>query len=114
MKDAAPATRKRRAVGVIEKKEGYEGLCLSCRNAPACTYPRVPGQPTLQCEEFDGSSASPLKVVPKPFPSTAISPASLFEESSNNLKGLCTLCECRGTCTYPRPEGGVWHCEEYR
>ena len=119
MKDVGPPTKKRRDMKVIEKKEVYEGLCLSCKNASACTYPRTPDQPVLQCEEFDGYSASPLKVVPKPFPSTAIPPPSPLisnseEENSNRLRGLCTLCECRETCTYPKPEGGVWHCEEYR
>ncbi|MEI9476493.1 MAG: hypothetical protein WCO26_07950 [Deltaproteobacteria bacterium] len=29
-------------------------------------------------------------------------------------RGLCTICEDHGVCTYPKPEGGVWHCEEYR
>ena len=32
----------------------------------------------------------------------------------NPYRGLCSLCENRTTCTYPKPEGGVWHCEEYR
>jgi len=28
--------------------------------------------------------------------------------------GLCKSCANRETCTFPKPEGGVWHCEEYR
>jgi len=28
--------------------------------------------------------------------------------------GLCVNCEDRETCVYPKPDGGVWHCEEYR
>ena len=28
--------------------------------------------------------------------------------------GLCMDCEYRNDCTYPKPEGGVWHCGEYR
>jgi hypothetical protein len=28
-------------------------------------------------------------------------------------KGLCANCEKRQTCTLQRPEGGVWHCDEY-
>jgi hypothetical protein len=28
--------------------------------------------------------------------------------------GLCVNCAERRNCTLPRPEGGVWHCEEYR
>ncbi len=30
------------------------------------------------------------------------------------LKGLCANCEIRDTCTFPKAEGGIWHCEEYR
>jgi len=29
-------------------------------------------------------------------------------------RGLCSYCEEYATCTYPKLEGGVWHCEEYR
>ena len=28
--------------------------------------------------------------------------------------GLCSHCENREFCTYPKPEGGVWHCDEYK
>jgi len=30
------------------------------------------------------------------------------------VKGLCINCENRSTCKYIKPNGGVWHCEEYR
>jgi hypothetical protein len=28
--------------------------------------------------------------------------------------GLCRNCENRRTCAFPKPEGGIWHCEEYQ
>lgn len=28
-------------------------------------------------------------------------------------KDLCANCRNRDTCTYPKPEGGVWHCKDY-
>jgi hypothetical protein len=31
-----------------------------------------------------------------------------------HFKGLCMNCDHRFECRLPRPEGGVWHCEEYR
>jgi len=34
-------------------------------------------------------------------------------KNSENLLGLCKNCEKRKTCTIPKPEGGVWRCEEY-
>jgi hypothetical protein len=29
-------------------------------------------------------------------------------------RGLCINCDVRETCTFPKPEGGVWFCEEYQ
>lgn len=35
------------------------------------------------------------------------------KKNKKPLKGLCINCEHRDTCTLPRPETGVWYCEEY-
>jgi hypothetical protein len=35
------------------------------------------------------------------------------KRSGGEHKGLCMNCANRETCLYPKPEGGVWHCEEY-
>jgi len=35
------------------------------------------------------------------------------EEESNKYKGLCKNCKKQETCRLPKPEGGVWRCEEY-
>ena len=32
---------------------------------------------------------------------------------AERFKGLCMNCDNRFDCLLPRPEGGVWHCEEY-
>lgn len=29
------------------------------------------------------------------------------------FKGLCFNCDNRDNCMLPKPEEGVWHCEEY-
>lgn len=36
------------------------------------------------------------------------------KDDSERFKGLCMNCDNRFDCLLPRPEGGVWHCEEYR
>jgi hypothetical protein len=36
------------------------------------------------------------------------------ESEAERFKGLCMNCDNRFECRLPRPEGGVWHCEEYR
>jgi hypothetical protein len=90
------------------------GLCLSCRNAPTCTFLRDPKRPVLQCDEFDGFE-SPLRRS-KNFPHESIMDfkSNPGKKGLGSYKGLCSICEDRETCTYPKPEGGVWHCEEYR
>jgi hypothetical protein len=35
------------------------------------------------------------------------------EESTTEQKGLCRNCKKQKTCKLPRPEGGVWRCEDY-
>jgi len=83
------------------------GLCLTCNNAPGCYY-RARRGPALFCELFDdfvdlaaprgGFGAAPVTTPAKPAPARA---------------GLCGNCEHQQTCTHPRPEAGVWHCEDY-
>jgi len=34
-------------------------------------------------------------------------------EEGSEYRGLCMYCELRKTCALPRPEGGVWRCENY-
>ena len=36
------------------------------------------------------------------------------EDDFARYRGLCSNCEERRSCAFPKPEGGVWHCEEYR
>jgi len=35
------------------------------------------------------------------------------QEEPANDRGLCVNCAKREGCNLPRPDGGVWHCEEY-
>jgi hypothetical protein len=92
----------------------HRGLCLSCRNAPTCTFLRNPDEAVLECDEFDGFESvirSPKSIPPRSMMDFTSNPG---KKDFNGAKGLCSLCEDRKTCTYPKPEGGVWHCEEYR
>lgn len=34
-------------------------------------------------------------------------------ETAPRATGLCASCIHAATCTFPRPTGGVWSCEEY-
>ncbi|HYK90336.1 MAG TPA: hypothetical protein VE398_16290, partial [Acidobacteriota bacterium] len=87
------------------------GLCIACRKDPACTYPRDASRPVLQCEEFEGyeprakgSEGGVECGIGRP----GVDPLSVEE------RGLCCTCANRNSCAFPKPAGGIWHCEEFR
>jgi len=100
---------------VIKSKKTYRGICEICDNEQTCLYKKDPKHPVLYCNEF---KVSPLVMSSYSFQDTFVTMntkenerASRYEEVE--YKGLCMNCEKRNTCTYPKPEGGVWSCEEY-
>jgi len=48
-----------------------------------------------------------------PPPKTEKDKNKLPAPKKQTFKGLCINCDHRFTCTLPRPESGVWYCEEY-
>lgn len=85
----------------------YRDLCSTCSHAEACGDRSTPERPILFCELFE-VFASPPAVTP------AASPEPAGRQDARQYKGLCMNCENRRTCTIPKAEGGIWHCEEYR
>ena len=92
----------------------HRGLCLSCQNTLTCTFLKNSHEAVLQCEEFDGFGSYLRKPRRSFHKSMTGSKSNPEKKDLNGAKGLCSICEDRKTCTYPKPEGGVWHCEEYR
>ena len=90
----------------------YPRLCCTCKHASTCTLPRDPQRPSFYCEEFEIESIPAKRKAgeDKPQPTASFVTA----EESGSLIGLCRDCENHQTCAFPRPEGGVWHCEEYQ
>ena len=118
MKATPKPVRMKEVIRMLSEERQLQGLCLSCAYASGCTYPRDPERPILQCDECDAGDFHTLTVCPEPFPTEIVTllPARSLsvQQKTESVKGLCGLCEDRSTCTYPKPEGGVWHCEEYR
>lgn len=83
------------------------GLCATCEHAPYCTHPRASGAPVLEC---DDASVLSITIAPVTGIDVVSGPARPFRASA---RGLCATCVRLGDCTYPRPEGGVWHCDEF-
>ena len=119
MKRESP-TKKVEAESSYPDQRLDKGLCSCCRGASTCTYPKVPDLPTLECEEFNGILPPPSKRRSLIRDVSSIPPRGVVGEpaprglESLEPRGLCSNCEERVTCTYPKLEGGVWHCEEYR
>jgi len=95
----------------------YLGICATCNHAPTCAHRmRNPGVAIWECENYDdyvrlngtfvggaeGEASAPAKSRPR-------------DDSGSQVeyRGLCKNCAKREYCTFRRPEGGVWHCEEY-
>jgi len=92
----------------------HAGICSSCVHSPYCTFRRFTDQAIINCEEWSGESASSRTLET---PGTDDPPAGalvLLNSSRSRPKGLCATCEEYPTCSFAKPEGGVWHCEEYR
>ena len=85
-------------------------LCSNCKNAPTCTFPKDPNKPSFYCEEFEIEEPPPKKITPAPSGEDCLTK----EKNTFGFKGLCSDCENYKTCKFPKPEGGVWHCEEYQ
>lgn len=59
-------------------------------------------------EEFIISPTNEWKLLYSPLMNGSQSRPSAEE------KDLCWNCQNHETCTYPKPEGGVWHCKDYK
>ncbi len=99
----------------IDKKQ-YLGLCSYCKSELNCMFIRDPKRPVCECEEFEEVTYVSIRVQNQKNISLANASKnpSLREDPLHSYHGLCSNCEERTTCVYPKPEGGVWHCEEYR
>jgi hypothetical protein len=90
----------------------YPRLCSTCKHASTCTFLGDPQRPSFYCEEFEIESVPAKRKTEE----DKLQPTASFgtAEESGSLIGLCRDCENRQTCVFPKSEGGIWHCEEYR
>ena len=97
----------------VPPRPSYRRLCVSCRHAGHCVYERERGrrQPSFFCEEFEIDSATSDQRGPSCASPSAV--ASRGDGDAGVFIGLCGNCRNRKTCVSPKPEGGIWHCEEY-
>ncbi len=65
------------------------------------------------CEEYEQADSSQVFEV-KRFTPANPNADRFIKHSSNKIMGLCSNCKNRKNCSFPKPESGVWHCEEYQ
>lgn len=71
-----------------------------------CAYHREFKGAIFQCEEFEDAVVMPqLAQDPGEYTSAVL---------YSSLKGLCMNCDLAGICSIPKPETGVWFCNEYK
>lgn len=94
----------------------FNDICTTCNNAEICLAQGNKIRPVWFCEQFDDfvpMDKSKNLEAKRPIPKSDIK-SSKSAKNSREFKGLCVNCECRFDCKLCKPNGGVWHCEEYR
>jgi len=91
-----------------QQEKQDKNLCVNCKFRDECQFAKNSTEPILFCEEFELDKQAKLKMVHH---KEAVKTDN--ETAAQEFKGICGNCEKRMTCTYPKPEGGIWHCEEY-
>ena len=99
----------------VSQKHPPAGLCATCERAAQCIYLRSSTRAIHECEEFalpeaDRSACTADRS--QSLPAAQLPPAA-ENSAGKSLLGLCVNCNHLEQCTYLRPEGGVWSCEEY-
>lgn len=97
------------AAGRCDADGQYRDLCSNCDHGDACVGGTRPRRPIFFCEEFEVSGAVAARELNRP-----VEERPRAMPSTNGYVGLCMNCENARTCVLPKPEGGIWHCEEYR
>ena len=97
----------------IVREEVIRGLCSTCNNSPTCFYHLRNGKRVVcYCELFD-NHISPSKVGEFSPNTTLTLEPNTHSTIKDRFNGLCLNCENIKTCAYPKPKGGIWHCEDY-
>ena len=99
----------------MPKNLEYEGICACCKNAIHCVFLKDADCPIIQCEEFERFPPIIRKSVDLGNPKHVGACSATIPQKMDTIKykGLCVNCMNLESCTFPKPEGGVWRCEEY-
>jgi hypothetical protein len=92
-----------------------KGICGTCIYGLDCVHVESPENPKIFCEEYESEEHPAMRISEGGLLNAM--PDSLRQETEDLRKarelGLCFNCAHREGCSFQKPEGGVWHCEEY-
>jgi hypothetical protein len=103
-----------READVKTEQTFYNDLCSTCNHADICVSKKTRQGPVWFCEEFDDYVAVKELYDTTLQGTDSQDRISAGGDNTGQFKGLCINCENRHTCNYLKPNGGVWHCEEYK
>ncbi|OPZ52295.1 MAG: hypothetical protein BWY90_01180 [Deltaproteobacteria bacterium ADurb.BinA014] len=85
------------------------GLCSTCAHSVKCILKRAKDNimGVQHCEEYETACLPAAVRSPE-------QPSERFKQAPSKILGLCSNCAQYPVCSFPKPESGVWHCEEYR
>ena len=98
------------------RQKMYNEICTTCNNSKICTVKKTKQGPVWFCEDFDDY----FQVKESGLYETTLQPVGIPPDEiiagngTKEIKGLCSNCESLPTCKFTKPNGGVWHCEEYK
>jgi hypothetical protein len=95
----------------VKEKEPSEikSLCVNCKYNKDCNYRIQSQENIIFCEEYEIGGEISIKTSNKKEPKKSKTTVN----KKLRFNGLCINCSNRFNCTHPKPEGGVWHCEDY-
>jgi len=91
-------------------------LCINCNYGSDCGFRVLSAVPVLFCTEHALMPESVTRIEAKGKGQRS-QPAAEKQRPGDmdipEMMGLCRNCEKRHSCTFEKPAGGIWHCEEY-
>ncbi|MFP4498412.1 MAG: hypothetical protein ACLFQV_09405 [Vulcanimicrobiota bacterium] len=99
-----------------EKTEENCGICSNCINADGCTFNPCLNKTVLNCGEFEQLPPRQRQLSYEQIETELKS--IIRRKNSENINageylGICENCANLEQCTFPKPESGVWSCDEY-
>lgn len=97
-------------VSIKAKARPFVDICSTCNHVQDCVNLQKNDRPVWFCEQFDNH----VPIEEQPFDVADFQPCqSPVEDEHRQFQGLCINCENRHNCNLAKPNGGVWHCQEY-